>query len=194
MIESSSLDGRRLGIVMALVVSLLLASGLLFFMRIQSAAANNGGATTMFLKIDGISGDSQDPDHLNENEVKSFSWQETTVTANKGGGGGVGAKPTFGDLNVMTKSGKWSPQLLQNSAAGNHIKEVNLFAAQPGGGYVKIKLQDVLLTAYGTIGSDKDDSVMDQISMSYGKIFLDTMSADGSTGSAGWDVKANKKI
>lgn len=194
MIESSLIDNRRLGIVVALVAALLLASSLLFFMRIQSAAADNGIAPAMFLKIDGITGDSQDPDHTNENEVKSFSWQETTNAASKGGGGGVGAKAVFGDLNVTTKSGKWSTQLLQNSASGNHIKEVKLFASQPGGGYVKIKLQDVLITNYGTTGSDKDAAVLDQLSMSYAKIFLDTMSADGSTGSVGWDVKNNKKI
>jgi type VI secretion system secreted protein Hcp len=55
-------------------------------------------AQDIFLKINGIEGESQDADHKNEIEVLAFNWkayQESTMHAGSGGGAG---KATVEDL------------------------------------------------------------------------------------------------
>jgi len=56
-----------------------------------STAAGMGSHADMFLKIDGIEGESTDSKHKNEIELQSFSWGATQPgSAGHGGGAGVG--------------------------------------------------------------------------------------------------------
>jgi type VI secretion system secreted protein Hcp len=54
-------------------------------------ATGMGSHADMFLKIDGIEGESPDDKHKNEIQLLSFSWGATQPgSAAHGGGGGVG--------------------------------------------------------------------------------------------------------
>ena len=54
----------------------------------------------MFLKIEGINGESQDAKHKGEIDVLSWSWGASqSATTHMGGGGGSG-KASFQDIHV----------------------------------------------------------------------------------------------
>ena len=79
-------------------------------------------ALDIFLKLDGIKGESTDTQHREEIDVASFSWglsQQRTMGT--GGGSGAG-KADFRDLQVITNVSQASPQLLLACAAGRHIQ------------------------------------------------------------------------
>ena len=90
-------------------------------------------AVDYFLKIDGVSGESQADGHVGEIEVESFSWgarQPSTIQA--GGGGGAG-RVSMQDFHFTMPAGKSSPKLMQACASGQHLAQAVLVALRGGG-------------------------------------------------------------
>lgn len=159
-------------------------------------------AVDYFLKLDGISGESQDAKHKGEIEVESFSWGLTqTGTLAAGGGGGAG-KVQFQDFHFVSRTSKASPSLMLGCATGQHIKIGTLIARKAGGDqveFIKITLSDILVSSYQSGGSSGDTVPADQFSLNFAKVEFaySPQKADGSLDlavKAGWDLKANKKV
>jgi type VI secretion system secreted protein Hcp len=133
-------------------------------------------AVDMFLKIDGIDGDSSSHKHKGEIELLSFSWGITNTTSNTGGGGGAG-KPVVQDFTVVKEIGSSSPHLMEKCCSGQHIPSVSLTLAskETKQEYLKIKLEDVLISSYQTGGSG-GSVPMDQVSFSFRSV--DIQAAD----------------
>lgn len=133
-------------------------------------------AVDMFLKIDGIDGDSSAHKHKGEIELLSFSWGITNKTSNTGGGGGAG-KPVVQDFTVVKEIGSSSPHLMEKCCSGEHIPSVSLTLAskETRQEYLKIKLEDVLISSYQTGGSG-GSVPMDQVSFSFRSV--DIQAAD----------------
>jgi type VI secretion system secreted protein Hcp len=159
-------------------------------------------AVDYFLKIDGIQGESRDAKHKGEIDLESFSWGETAVTAAPGSGGGGGAgKVHIEDLHVVMKLNKASPLLLLACATGQHFKQAILTARKAGKAqleFLVFKFTDLLVSSYHTSGS-QDVEPTDQVAFNFGRIDVEYR-PQSPTGSpvtpvtAGWDVKANKKV
>ena len=151
-----------------------------------------------FLKIDGIDGESNDKFHKGEIEISSFSWGvSNTGTGNVGGGGGAG-KASFQDLHFASSISKASPLLAKNCATGEHIKEATLTVRKGGGEkgfeFMKIKLNDVLVSSYANGGSAGDGLPSDQFSLNFVKIdFLYTVERTGETTEFVFDQRFNKE-
>jgi len=154
-----------------------------------------------FLKVDGIPGESADAKHKGEIDVLAFSWGVGQAgTASSGSGGGSG-KAVFDDLLVVARTSKASPQLWLACASGTHIKSAVLTCRRRGKApveFLTIVLSDVVVSSYEVDGSDEEPP-LDQIAFSYAKVETHYMPADktGKTQppvSAGWDLKANKKV
>ena len=117
-------------------------------------------AIDIFLKIDGINGESKDSNHKDWIDVQDFSWgaiQPATLTS--GGGGGAG-KVNFEDLNVTAAIDKAAPIILKNSAIGRHIPKLEISVCKAGGEqieYSRITLEDVLVTAVEFVGSKANE-------------------------------------
>jgi len=160
-------------------------------------------AADMFLKMDGIEGESSDDKHKNEIEVESFSWGVTqTGTFAFGGGGGAG-KAQFNDFHFVTNTSKASPKLFLACATGEHIKDATLSVRKSGSDskqdYLFIKMTDVLVSSYQTGGSQGGGNPVDQVSLNFAKIeySFKPQKPDGSLDAAivaGWDLKLNKKV
>ena len=156
-----------------------------------------------FLKIDGVPGESTDDKHKGEIDVESFSWGETqSGTSGHGGGGGAG-KVSAQDFHFVKKMDKASPVLMIGCATGTHYKTAILTARKAGGGqqeYLKITMEEVLISSYQTGGSGSSDVVpMDQISLNFAKLEISykEQKPDGSLGAEvkqKYDFSANKKI
>ncbi len=152
-----------------------------------------------FLKIDGIEGDSQDKQHKGEIEVLSWSWGESQSTSSPGGGAGAG-KVAFQDVQLTMLTSKASPKLFLAGASGQRFKSATLTcrrSEQSAQEFLKITLSDVLVSSFGTSGTNSDQLPTDQLSLNYAKIVYEftPQKPDGSIDTpvrAGWDVKANK--
>ena len=102
-------------------------------------------AVDMFLKIDGVPGESEDDTHKDEIDVLAWSWgvsQSGTLHAGKGGGGG---KASVQDISVTKYVDSSTPILMKYCASGEHIKNATLVVRKAGGTggpieYVVIKM------------------------------------------------------
>jgi type VI secretion system secreted protein Hcp len=161
-------------------------------------------AVDMFLKLDGIDGESMDSKHKGEIDIESFSWGATNSgSASHGGGGGAG-KVAMQDFHFVMRVSKASPRLFLACASGEHIKTALLTARKAGKDqqeFLKVTLSDVLVSSYKQEGSAgaEDSLPMDQVSFNFAKIKVDyaPQRADGTLEgavSAGWDVAKNVKL
>jgi type VI secretion system secreted protein Hcp len=154
-----------------------------------------------FLKLEGIEGESHDSKHKNEIDVESWSWGEINSGAHSAGGGGGAGKVSVNDFSFVMRVNKASPKLMLACADGTHIKKGTLVCRKAGKDqqeYLVIKLDDLLVSSYQTGGSHGDVLPMDSCSLNFSKIVIEykPQNPDGSLGStvtAGWNVKENKK-
>ena len=157
-----------------------------------------------FLKIDGVEGESTDQKPKGEIDVESFSWGEAQSAPGSGGEGGGGAgKVAMQDFHFVMKLNKASPKLMLACASGQHLKQAILTARKAGKDqqeFLKWTFSDLLVTSYQTSSGELGEAVpTDQFSLNFAKIRVEyrPQSADGKLGApvtAGWDLKANKKI
>jgi type VI secretion system secreted protein Hcp len=153
----------------------------------------------IFLKIDGIQGESKDDKHKNEIELLGWSWGQTqTGSAGRGGGMGTG-KVEVHDINFTKNLDKATPKLMLACASGNHIPKAAMVMRKAGGEqkeYLKIDLEDVMVSSYTTSGTGGGETPTENVSLNFGKITVEYFEQDnkGTMTSAGkhiHDIKAN---
>jgi type VI secretion system secreted protein Hcp len=128
-------------------------------------AAAAGGAVDIFLKIDGIPGESRDSRHKDEIDVASFSWG-VARESDKGPG-----RPALQDLNFTTGASKASPALMVAAAGGTRIPRALLTMQRAGSSeadFYKMELEGCTITSYQTGGSA--EVPFDQVSLAYTKV------------------------
>jgi type VI secretion system secreted protein Hcp len=158
-------------------------------------------AVDYFLKIDGIEGESTDDKHANWIDVDSWSWGLNQPLPPATGGGGGAGKAHFRDFTFTTRVSKASPKLFLACASGQHLKEARLVGRKAGKGqqeFLTWTFSDVLVSSYETGGTEQALPT-DAVSLSFSKVAVayKAQKADGSLDApvtAGWDVKANKKL
>lgn len=159
-------------------------------------------AIDMFIKIDGIDGESQDDKHTKEIQLESFSLGTNNI-GSSGVGSGVGAgKVSFQDLNCTKLVDSASPLLLKKCAMGEHIAQAVLTVRKAGGkqeDYLQIKLSDLIISSVVHSGSAAGDLPMESFSINYSKIDMGYKPQDknGTLGAAitgGWDLKKNVEV
>ena len=156
----------------------------------------------LFLKIDGIQGESKDAKHANEIDVDAFSWGETNVVSHAGGGGGGAGKVAMQDFHFTKRLDKASPVLFLACASGKHFPKAVLTARKAGQGqhdYLVITLSDVVVSGYQVGGAESGEAGVDRTSLAFSRMVFEyrPQKPDGSLAppvTAGWDLKANKAI
>ncbi len=159
-------------------------------------------AVDMFLKLDGIKGESADDKHKGEIDVLSWSWGASNGgTMHAGGGGGAG-KANFQDITVTKWVDAASHKLIKSVSTGQHIKEALLTVRKAGGKsleYIKLTLNDCLVSSLSTGGSGGEDRITENISINFAKFAFEytPQKADGSADAVlpfKYDIKANKEV
>jgi len=157
----------------------------------------------IYLKFDSINGDVTQKGHEKWIEVLSLSWGVTQAVASgpAGGGGGAG-KATFQDLHFVQQTQSSSPKILQAVATGQHQKSVLVSfvkASTKGGEYLKIKLEDVLVSSFqiGASEGSGGDVSSDQVALHFAKISFtwEGVKPDGTPAQNvefDWDVAHNR--
>ena len=86
------------------------------------------------------------------------------------------------DFHFVMKHNKAAPSLFLACAQGDHIGEAVLTCRKAGGKqetYLKVTFSDLLVSSYQTGGSASGDDIpMDQISMNFAKIKIETFGQD----------------
>lgn len=174
------------------------------------------GTLDIFVKLDGIDGESTVRGHENETVVLSYEQSIDHPAPPLTGGGAVTGKPTFSGVRFRKPVDKGSIPLLLASAAGSHIRDARFTFRRPGTGldFYKVILGEVLVTHvvqragvgaqypldFNTLTSGSDSSgFLDEVTLSYTKIQWEYQPVSP-TGApvpvvkGGWDLKLNKKI
>lgn len=174
--------------------SLVFLSCALLFSLVQQAWAGYD----LFLRVDGIPGESLDKQHPNEIVALSFKHSQEMTAATSGGGGG---RVTFSPLTIVKYLDVASPTLMLNSARGAHIPTAILTVRSQGPSpleFYKITLSDVLITSVEVSGEGRspDGKPLETVTLSFRRIEwrYTPQRPDGTAGSPithYWDVAAN---
>ena len=156
-------------------------------------------AVDLFLKLDGIAGESQDAKHKGEIDLESFSWGATNQGAAGPGGGGGAGQVSMQAFHFTMRVNKASPALFLACASGKHLKEGVLTARKAGDkqqDFLVLKLKDVFVTSYQVGGAESADTAMDQVALRFARVDYEfrPQKADGSLDApvkGSWDVKKN---
>lgn len=157
-------------------------------------------AQDMFLKIDGIEGESLDATHTNEIEVLAWRWASSQYSNMHSGSGGGSGKATVDDFYFEHYVDKASTNLLSYCLSGKHIKNIEFYIRKAGGDpleYLTIKFTDVIVTRVETKGSSDDEMrPRESVTFAFTKVTQDYVmqNAEGSKSgviSTSYDVKAN---
>ena len=162
-------------------------------------------AIDMFLKIDGIDGESTDVKHKNEIAILSYAWGEaqSAPAGGTGGAGGGAGKIAMQDFHFSMPVTKASPKLFLACAKGEHFKDAVLTVRHPGASpaeFLKWRFTDVLISSYQTAGDVATGALpVDHASLKFSKIEVEysPVKPDGTLGTpvkAGWDIKTNKPV
>ena len=145
----------------------------------------------MFLKIEGIEGESVDKKHAGEIDVLSWSWgmsQSGSMHISAGGGAG---KVAVQDVSLTKYVDRSSPNLMQKCCTGEHYPEATLTVRKAGAEpleYLVITMKKVLVTSISTGGSGGEDKMTENITLNFAD-FASTYTPQAADGSGGAKVE-----
>jgi len=156
-------------------------------------------AVDMFIKIDDIKGESIDKTHKDQIVVLAWSWgasQSGSTHISTGGGSG---KANFQDLSFTKYIDKSSNSLLKAVANGKHFKVADLVVRKAGEHpleYVKLHLEDILVSSVSTGGSGGEDRLTENVTLNFGRFKFEytAQKPDGSgepVVGMTWDIQKN---
>jgi type VI secretion system secreted protein Hcp len=156
-------------------------------------------AVDMFIKIDTVDGESRDKVHKKEIDVLAWSWGiSNSGSAHTGGGAGAG-KCNIQDISFTKWVDSATPKLALACCDGKHFANATLVVRKAGEKpveYLKIKIEEVLITSISTGGSGGEDRLTENVTLNFAKVSLDYVPQDekGAAGTAipmAWSVVEN---
>lgn len=159
-------------------------------------------AVDMFLKLNGIDGESADDKHKNEIDVLAWSWgMSQSGNTHLGTGSGAG-KVSVQDISVTHYVDSASPVLSLACCTGKHIPDGTLTVRKAGETpleYIKITIKDIIITSVSTGGSGGEDRLTENFSMNFAEYKLEYTAQTktggaGKTSTAAYNMQQNKKV
>lgn len=163
-------------------------------------------SSNMFLKLEGVDGESKADYAQKEMELYSYSWGVATpISQSASSDGSLSAgKASFSSLSVTKRLDSSTPLLMSNCAKGVHHPTAILSLWRTGGGdkpelYMQYEMEDVLIESVSD-GGGIGDIPTESINLAYGKIILkyDPTKVTGGKGGGvipkGWDLRTNKPV
>jgi type VI secretion system secreted protein Hcp len=154
----------------------------------------------IYMKLDGIEGESTDKDHDKWCDLESFSFSSSRQGHEASKHRATG-DVRFSDIVGSKQVDKASTPMAKACFSGQHIKkaEVHLTTTLSGGGrqtYLVIELKDVIISSYSTAGAG-DSRALEQFALNYAEIKLiyspfDKAGKPQGKMDASWNVEAGK--
>jgi type VI secretion system secreted protein Hcp len=142
-------------------------------------------AVDMFLKIEGIKGESKDSKHKGEIDVLAWSWGlSNSGTFHTGGGGGAG-KANVQDLSFTKYIDSGSADLQLACANGKHFPKATLVVRKAGETpleYVIIELTELLVSSVSTGGSGGEDRLTENVTLNFEEVHFTYWTQDDKGG------------
>jgi type VI secretion system secreted protein Hcp len=156
-------------------------------------------AVDMFLKLDGIDGESVDIKYEKWIECLSFSWgiSDGSQATNTPGKAPSARRAHVSDLSITKYLDAASPKLFESVCEGGHISEATLVLRKAGEKpleFYKIKLQDVLISGVQN-GGGGGGIATEMVTFSFASSLISAADAKGSfssvssCGAASFDEK-----
>ncbi|BFG72527.1 Hcp family type VI secretion system effector [Paraburkholderia terrae] len=147
----------------------------------------------VFLKINGISGESQDAKHPDDIEVLNWSWKMSQRSSMMTGSGGGAAKATVEDLVFFHNLDRASPNLMSYCLTGRRIPQAVLTMRKAGGvpfDFFRITMSDVIITGVEMTAQHE------HVRLSFASVRQEYLVQNAQGGSRGvvtgtFDIKAN---
>ncbi|MEW8507096.1 MAG: type VI secretion system tube protein Hcp [Candidatus Thiodiazotropha sp.] len=158
-------------------------------------------AVDMFMKIDGIDGESTDDQHSKWIELLSYSHGVSQpVSGASGTGGRTGGRADFSAFTAVKTIDNGTPDLNIKCAKGEHIPKVEVHLCEAAGDkhiFMKYTLEDVIVQSVIPSGSAGDEiKPVETVDFAYGKIKWEYISLDhkgkpGAGTDRTWDLEKN---
>jgi type VI secretion system secreted protein Hcp len=156
----------------------------------------------IFLKIDGIDGESQDASHKNEIEVNCWGWRISQQSSLHSGSGGGTGKATVDDLEFEHQVDRASPNLMMYCLTGKHIDKATLVVRKAGGNpleYLKFTMHDVIVTKVQPSSNRISEGPRELVRLSFSQVSQEYVIQNAQGGSGGvvtasFDIKGNKLV
>ena len=163
----------------------------------EGGAVLGSPAFDMFLKIEGVPGESTDDKHKEWIEVLSYSWgvSQPTNGAISSGGARSAERCDYQDFSIVKTLDKASPKLALFCSNGQHITEVILVLCRAEGDkpqYMEYKMTDVIISSVSVAGSAATEVLpVEEVTFAYTQIEWTYTEHDPVSGKAKGDVKAH---
>src|SRR5207245_9055986 len=144
-------------------------------------------AVDMFIKIDGIKGESADDKHKEEIDVLSWSWGMSQAGSARMGDGAGAGKVNVNDLSFTKYIDVASPDLYLSCCNGKHLKDAKLVVRKAGENpleYLIVTMEDVLVSSVSNGGSGGEDKLTEHVTLNFARGQVDS-AAQANTGGPG---------
>ena len=167
----------------------------------EDGAGDPAAPVNMFLQLDGVPGEATDDEYKDQIEIVAWSWGMSNSGSSHVGGGIGSGKVNVQDISLTKFIDKASPKLMKAAATGQHIPRATLrvrHQADDGQGvtYMVIEMNDLLVTAISTGGSNGQDRLTENITLNFAsfKVTYTEQKADGTTAphSVEFNIKENR--
>jgi len=156
-------------------------------------------AQKIFVKIEGIPGESTDQRHKDEIEVLNWSWSFLQQQSGPRGGGAGGGKPVVSGIAFTHKIDKSSPLLMSKCLTGAQFREaiLSIQSSRPDLDNLVFKAQDVLISSVVLSDNVEDPYPAETVTYTFKKITEEytPLKPDGTPGTkitSCYDITANK--
>jgi type VI secretion system secreted protein Hcp len=131
----------------------------------------------MFLKLDGIEGESLDFAHAGEIEIKNWEWHTVNNVKWDVNQGGQSTKVEVKDIDLKKICDKASVTLYQCCVTRKHIKNGKIVCRKNDGDskveYLIVTLTDIMITKVDWMGDGQSPSLDENVSLSFAEFRLD---------------------
>lgn len=152
----------------------------------------------IFLKIDDVKGESQNPQHLEEINVLAWSWGVSNPVDTVLGSAGVGGTPTVSDIKIIKGFDLASTRFFLAVAQGHKYNEaiISVDRRGPAGPeeYLVITLTDVFISKIAHGGKDSEENVSESVTLDFGKIEFKYQQFDASGDAVGAPIKVGYDV
>jgi type VI secretion system secreted protein Hcp len=141
----------------------------------------------MFLKLDGVEGESLDHAHQNEIELQTWTWNTTNPVRWDLNQGGQSTKVHVHEISLKKACDKSSVTLYQNLVTGKHIKNAKITCRKNDGEnkfeYLVVELTDVMIAKVEWTGAGESQTLEENVELSFAEFRLD-YKVQGDSGNA----------
>ena len=170
----------------------------------------------IFLKLDGIDGESTVKGHKKEMVMLSYEQAVDVTVIHSGSGGTAAGKAKFSGVRIRKNVDVASIPMLLACAAGRHIKQARFTFRRGAGGFdfYSVTLEDVLVThvaqragagaqyplSFEALNAGaSSNGFLDEVTLDYARIRWEHRAQRrrggvGTITSGGWNVRTNKKL